>query len=148
MDEYLVAKDHAIKHMKIADHILVMTYPLVNDPKLLKLVLKNIHVSLENAMAALLHYEKQEIIHDFESMVGLISAYFKKYNISNEYINFLKDINELMKKQQKADVEFIRKEKFVFTGNNYKLNTVTKKEMKEYIIKGKLFMREILGVIK
>ncbi len=153
MEEYELSKAAAIKHMKVADHILTMTYPLVQDPKLLKLVLKNIYLSLENAMVALLHFErlqKQSIVikSEFNYLVECVKPYLKKHNISLEYTAFLKELNNIMKKQEKAGVEFIRKEKFVFTGKDYKLNTVTKKEMKDYIIKGKLFMRQVLDVIK
>ena len=153
MEEFELSKTAAIKHMKVADHILTMTYPLVQDPKLLKLVLKNIYLSLQNVMVALLHYERLQkrsivIKNDFNYLVECVKPYLRKHNVSTEYVNFLNELNELMKKQEQADVEFIRKEKFVFTGRNYKLNTVTKKEMKDYIIKGKLFMRQVLDVIK
>ncbi len=150
--DYLDHKKKAISELKIADHILVMTYPIVQDPKLLKIVLERLYLSVENGMAALLYYEKsQRRIAVFnESYVGMLKVIRKtliKYNISPSYLGFLHELNDLYQGQKKSDVEFIRKEKFVFTNKSYKLNTITKEDMKKYLLKAKLFIKEITDVI-
>ena len=147
MEEHYILKEKAVKHMKIADHILHMTYPLVQDPKLLKLVMKNLNLSINNAISALLYYKNKSYYDDFDTKIIALKKILIRNNISREYLSFLKEFNSMQKNQEKSDVEFIRKEKFVFSGNDYKLNVITKKEMKEYIIKGKLFLNDILGVI-
>jgi hypothetical protein len=41
MEEFQVLRDKAVEKIKIADHMLFMTYPLVKDPKLLMSILEN-----------------------------------------------------------------------------------------------------------
>jgi len=151
--EYLEHKKEAISNLKIADHILVMTYPIVQDPKLLKTILQWLYLAVENAMASLLYYEKEKrkisaFNPSYVAMLEIIRTSLIKYNISPNYLIFLHELNDIYQLQKKSDIEFIRKEKFVFTNKDYKLNTITKKDMKKYIIKGKLFIKEISDVIK
>ncbi|MEK6917073.1 MAG: hypothetical protein AABW92_04990 [Nanoarchaeota archaeon] len=153
MEHYQESREKAIKHMKVADHILIMTYPLVQDPKLLKLVFKNIYLSIENLLLSLVHYESKyfkipKFDGDFHSLLDLVKPVMKKYNISVGYSNFLDELNHVMKTQRDADVEFIRKDKFVFASEDYKLNIVSQQKLKDYIVKGKLLTREVLKVIK
>lgn len=150
--EYLEHKKAAISNLKIADHILVMTYPIVQDPKLLKVVLEKLYVAIEHAMASLLYFEKnQRKIYAFSesyiAMAKIIKTHLIKYNISPNYVGFIIELNDVYQSQKKSDVEFIRKEKFVFTNKDYKLNTITKEDMKNYLIKGKLFIKEINDVV-
>ena len=42
MESYEIARDKAKRHVKIADHMLTQTYPLIQDPKLLIAVMDNI----------------------------------------------------------------------------------------------------------
>ena len=150
MEQLDLLKSDAVKHMKVADHILTMTYPLVQDPKLLKLVMKNMYISIKKTMAALFIYEHphRSPPDKFDKLVKKIMPILDKHELSREYVSFLNNLKNTIHTQRKADVEFIRKNKFVFTNKDYKLNTITNKEMKEYLIKGKLFMRTIMEVIK
>ena len=151
--DYLEHKKQAISNLKIADHILIMTYPIVQDPKLLKTVLERLYIAIENAMATLLFFEKQQrkisaFNASYVAMLEIIRTPLIKYNISPNYLIFLNELNDIYQLQKKSDVEFIRKEKFVFTNKDYKLNIITKEDMKKYLIKGKLFINEINDVVK
>ncbi|MBT4022871.1 hypothetical protein HOF18_05795 [archaeon] len=149
----IILKNKAISDIKIADHILVMTYPIVQDPKLLKIVLQKLHSAIKNSMMSLLYYEKkQKRISSFNesymSMLTYIKKHLTKYNISPNYLIFLSELNDLFEYQKKSDIEFIRKDKFVFTNKDYKLKTLTKEDMKTLLIKGKLFIKEITDVVR
>ena len=72
----------------------------------------------------------------------------KKHKINIEYYNFLDDLNQFMETQNESDVEFVRKDRFVFASEDYRLNIISKEKLKEYIIKGKLLMKEMQKVIK
>ena len=152
MEKYETAREDALKHIKIADHVFTMTYPLVNDPKLLKLVLKDMSVAAQSALAALLQYERlykrvPPFTENFESMLQLSAGVFQTYGISQGYINFLRELKEMHEKQKESEVEFVRKENFVFASRNYDLSTISTKEMKEYLAKTKLFIKETLEVV-
>ncbi|AJF61528.1 TPA: hypothetical protein HA239_03070 [Candidatus Woesearchaeota archaeon] len=153
MEKYQEAKENAIRYMRVADHVLTMTYPIVQDPKLLKLVFKNLFMSMQNLVLALLHYETKhfkipEFIGDFPSALEAVKPVMKKHKINIEYYNFLDDLNQFMETQNESDVEFVRKDRFVFASEDYRLNIISKEKLKEYIIKGKLLMKEMQKVIK
>ena len=152
MERYEIARANAIRHMKVADHILTMTYPLVQDPKLLKLVMKNVFSAMHNTILMILSFERKykripPINDNFESLMPHLKKTLIKYDISTGYIAFINKIRELMQKQKESDVEFIRKEKFVFASKDYDLSVMTNRELKEYITKAKLFMQQMIGVI-
>ena len=152
MERYEEAREKAIKQIKIADHILTMTYPLVNDPKLLKLVMKNIYLAMNNSVAMLLHYERfykriPPFNENFTAMLEKLRPVLQKKNISTDYIIFLNKLNEIMNKQIESDVEFVRKGKFVFASRNYDLSYISTKEIKDYLIKAKLFFKQLTGSI-
>lgn len=149
MQNYLEKKTEALRQIKIADHLMTMTYPIVQDPKLLKVILNNLYKALYNALESFHNFEKLSYTNNnFEILVDKCKHNFKKYNISPSYEDFLLEIHNLITKRQRSDVEFIRKEKFVFSSKDYNLHIVTKEEMKNYIVKGKLFLNQLLRVIK
>jgi hypothetical protein len=153
MERYEECRNSALKQMNLADHVLTMTYPLVQDPKLLKLVMKNVYLAMESSVAMLLHYERYykkipPFTENFESMLEMSKSVIPKYNISSGYIAFLNELKEIMERQRESDVEFVRKDKFVFASREYDLNTISVKELKDYISKAKLFMQELNRVVE
>ncbi len=153
MEKYEIARDNAVKRMKVADHILTMTYPLVRDPKLLKLVMKNMYLALQNAILMLLYYERlykqiPPFHENFDTLLPYLKKSLHKYGISIGYIGFINEIKEVMQRQKESEVEFVRKDKFVFASRDYDLSVMTNKELKDYIAKTKLFIQQVTEVIE
>lgn len=153
MEKYEECKGNALKQMNLADHILTMTYPLVQDPKLLKVVMKNIHQSMESTLLTLLNYERYykrvpPFTENYDAMIELSKTVFPRYNISTGYISFLNELKEAMEIQKDSDVEFVRKEKVVFATRDYDLNAISVKEIKDYIAKAKLFMQQVMTIVE
>ncbi|NTV23794.1 MAG: hypothetical protein HGA85_05470 [Nanoarchaeota archaeon] len=139
--------------IQVADHVLVMTYPMVQDPKLLKLVLKNTYLAMQSTMASLLHYERyykrvSPFTENYIAMLQLVRPVFEKYKISKGYVGFLTELYETNERQKRSDVEFVRKDKMVFASKDYDLCAVSVIELKDIVAKGKLFMNAVNGVIK
>jgi hypothetical protein len=57
MEKFQELREVAKKKLQLADHILTMTYPIVNDSKLLLAVVENMFLALTNAMGSVLYYE-------------------------------------------------------------------------------------------
>ncbi|MEM4397587.1 MAG: hypothetical protein QW757_03120 [Candidatus Woesearchaeota archaeon] len=151
-EEYQIKKQEALKNIKIADHILNVTYPLVKDPKLLKVVLNKIYNALYNAIAMLLYYERYHkrisvFIENYDSMIESSKEIFLKYKISKGYIGFLHEIKELIDIQKKSEIEFVRKENYVFASKNYELNSLSINQIKDYMQKAKLFINELIKIV-
>jgi len=58
MEQFQEAIQKANQKLKIADHMIFMTYPLVKDSKLLLSIIQNIFLALTNAMSSILYYER------------------------------------------------------------------------------------------
>lgn len=153
MDRVRDALDKALKNAKIADHMLTQTYPSVNDPKILVAVLENVFLSLTNAMAALLYYERlykriPPFHNTFESKFNIMK--FKvahRYSIDKDYMALISNVKSIIVSHKKSPVEFSRKDTFVICSDRYDLKTISPNEMKGYISKTKDFVQKVEGII-
>ena len=144
----------ANKHMKNADHMVYMTYPLVKDVRLLISITDNIDKAIKLSIMAFLRYEwiyKRiiKIPEDFDKRVEL----FKKIGI-NRYgfrindLEFVNEIDEIMVKHRQSPIEFIRNGKFMISYNNYKFKTIDYPVVKDYISKAKPFILRLNNIIQ
>jgi len=60
MDKKQQYLETSLKHLQIADHIAYVTYPLVNEKKLLLKIFEEIHKSLISLITAILIYENKK----------------------------------------------------------------------------------------
>jgi len=145
MESYEIARDKAKRHVKIADHMLTQTYPLIQDPKLLIAVMDNIFNALTSSMNAILYYDRlmKRIppFHDsFESKINIFRARCsRRYNCSTEYVKLMQEIREIMKEHNESPFEFSRRGKFVICSDNYRMKTISVDTMKDYIRQTKEF---------
>ncbi|MBI1969910.1 hypothetical protein HYS48_04410 [Candidatus Woesearchaeota archaeon] len=160
MDRVLEAKEKALKNIRIADHMLTQTYPLVNDPKLLLSILENVFLSLTNAMAALLHHERMQkkippFQENFESKFHMLQSMvaskhrIRGYTISPEQLRFIQEIKDAVIAHRKSPMEFVRKDSFIIcTDDNYGMKMLSVEAMKQYISKAKQFILEVNKVLE
>lgn len=154
MEKYEDARDRAARNIKIADHMLTQTYPLVSDPKILVSVIENIFLALTNSMASLLYFEKAckniPPFHDnFESKYNMFKMKLvDKHNISRDYIKFIEDMRDIVVAHKKSPMEFSRKGSFVICSDSYNLKALAPNEMRVFIAKAKSFNDEINKIIK
>ncbi len=136
MDIYSKYLEEASRTFKIADHMLFVTYPLVKDTKLLLAILENLFITLDNSIAALVHNERfyKEIPPFQDNFSSRLNAFsmrcIPKYNISNDKLQLIRNIQTLIEEHKKSPVEFI-------SINN----------LKEYLTETKSFMTEIKTIL-
>jgi len=152
MKKYESYKKRAEKYIKRADHVLNVTYPLVQEPKILKYVLVNVYKAVYEAVAMILYYERERknivpFHENYDIMLTRLPQVLRKHKLSLDYIKFLKTIGKTVKNQKEAPVEFVRKDKFVFASRNYNLEVVSDEQIKDYLIKAKFFINQLLGVV-
>lgn len=153
MDRVKEARDKAVRNIKIADHMLTQTYPSVKDPKLLLSVLENVFLSLTNAMAAVLHYERlykriPPFEENFDSKFNTLKLRVAhRYKINKDYLNLISTIKNTIVSHRKSPVEFSRKDVFVICSDTYDMRTISANEMKSYISKAKGFVQEMQNII-
>ncbi|MBW3021546.1 hypothetical protein KY328_01365 [Candidatus Woesearchaeota archaeon] len=146
MEKYQEAREAAKKHIKTADHMISVTYPLVNDPKLLLAVMDNIFLSLTSSMAAILYndrlFKRIPPFHNtFESKYRMFrEKAVELHSIDKSYLKFILDIKNIIVQHKKSPVEFSRKDSFVICSEDYKMRTLTIPEIKAHIDKTKTFV--------
>ncbi len=154
MRSYEILRAQSEEKLKIADHLIGTTYPLVREPKLLVSVIENISQSLDLAMASLLDYEKSFIkipsySEDFESRLEVFRRKVAtKYGIENDVLNFIVDLRRILDGHKKSSVEFTRKEKLVITDNNFNMETLAIEDVKKKLLKAKAISNMMFSIIK
>ena len=154
MERYEEAMQNAKKTLQIADHMLTVTYKVVNDPKLLLGVVDRLKSSLHYCVASLCHYERlYKRIPPFEENFDSMWNTFKlrctrKYNINIEYITLVQEVNEILKQHKKSGMEFRRNNEFVICSDTYRLRVIRSTDIKKYLEKAKLFIKEIENMVK
>jgi len=153
MELFQESLEKAKRNIYIADHMLLVTYPLVKDTKLLLAVIENIFLGYTNAMSAVLHYERNlKLIppfqNNFESKFNMFrQRCIYKYKIDKNYVLEIQDIKDIIIGHKKSPVEFVRKDRFVICSDNYKLRTINLQEIRKYLNKAKLFIWKIANII-
>ncbi len=149
MEEFQSALESAKKKIKVADHMLIMTFPLVKDPKLLLSVVDNTFSATANAMYSLVHYERlykriPPFQDTFESkFMSFKSKLVPRHNINKEYVNLVQELKDILDAHKKSPIEFSRGDKFIICSGNYRMKTIGVRELKKYIAQSKLFISDM-----
>ena len=153
MEKFQQLREESKKKLKIADHMLIMTYPLVQDTKLLLAVMQNIFLSLTYAMGSILHYERSfktipPFQDNFSSKFNMFRAKIvDKYKIDKDYVKFIEEVKDIIVQHKQSPVEFVRKDRFVICSDNYNMKTISIETMKEYLNKTKSFIAIASGIV-
>jgi len=153
MEKFMMYKQRAQQQIRIADHMLTMTYPLVKDPKILIAVLENIFLSITNALGSILAYERvfKRIppFHDtFESKYSMFKAKIvPRYQIDLKWVRFIAEIKELVNEHKNSTTEFVRPGKFVIADDHYRIKTLSEQDLKKYLKNAKELVHDLLLLV-
>jgi hypothetical protein len=154
MEKFEEARDKARKNIKLADHLIYVTYGLVKDPKLFLAIMDNIFLALTNSLGALLHFERYykriPPFHDkFDSKMLMFKEYcFTKYGFSKEELDFIFMIKDTIISHKKSPVEFRRSDSFVICDDKYHMKSITMDNIKEYLEKTKAIFEKVNSLVQ
>lgn len=142
----------ANKACQTADHLIYVTYPIINDKKLMVTITENLYIALTKAMEALLYYDVlfkriRQYPDDFYIKLEIFKKSATKYNIERNYILLLKDIKEIIDYKEKSKVDFMRKNQFIFASLDYKMKKIDLPKIKNYLSQTKLFLDKINKIV-
>ena len=143
----------ANKKLKLADHMLYVTYPLIKDKKLLIYIMENIDKSIKKAIEAYIRYDQiyKRVKSDPDSfpakliLLSKISA--QRYGFGESLFEFIEEIDDLIKKIKESPMEFVKGNKFVICYNNYKTKILTKDYVRDSILKAKPFILKLNNIL-
>lgn len=147
MEKYQENLKQAIRSLQIADHMTYVTFPLVNEQRLLIKIFDEIHKTIINCINAILNYEYlykrvQLYINNGENIRTFANKCAKTYNLSNEQIKRILEILELNKKHKQSAMEFVKKNRVVILSDNLKTQTLDIQKIKEYLLLAKQFLMQ------
>ena len=143
------SRDGAKKKLATADHMLTQTYPLVNDPKLLLGIVKNIDEAIKEAILAMLLYEASmkrisKVPEDFQQQLSLFKReVVRRYGLPDSLVEFVRELGEILLEHKHSPVEFARKDKFVICDEHYNVKMLTQNSLKKHLSKAKIFIKYV-----
>ena len=144
----------ANKALKLADHLLYVTYPLIKDNKLLISILENIDKSIKKAIDAFIRYDliykriRSDPVSFREKLILFSKISFRRYDFKEDDFEFIEKIDDILRKHKESPVEFVRGDKFVICYDNYKTKILTVEEVKKYIFKAKPFILKLNNILQ
>jgi len=132
----------AKKSLQIADHLLIETYPLVVDPKLLLGVLANIYDAYKNMVKYVL---SQKVV-PLKTEKGQLEQFIYQFGskISKDEMESMKKIYDLFEEHKTSSVEFARKQKLVICDDHYELHPLNFEILKKHLQYAKLIQKQLL----
>lgn len=141
-------------NIKTADHMLQVTYPLLNDPRLIVTIIERLYASLMSSISSVLAYEhmfkRLEYIpqKDEEKVMVFKEWVMKTYAFDRNMILILKELKEFVDFGRKSPLTFVRKEKYVVCSSGYNTKTIDVKRIKYYMEQSKIFVKKAQGILK
>lgn len=147
MQQFQDNLNKAIRHLQIADHMSYVTYPLVNDKRLLLKVFEEIYQSIINLMISIVDYETQlkdlNIPKNDEEKIKRFFEIYSRNYLTAEQIIRIKEIMQVNLKHKQSAVEFVRKDKIVIMLDDLKTHSIDIKIIKSYLLIAKEFLMRI-----
>lgn len=138
MEKYEESLAKSVKELRVADHILYVTYHIIKDKRLLLKALEQEYESLMSIINAILQYDylwkRIQLYHDsrlnFETFIEKCS---KRYAITTQEIQEIKDFISIVELHKKSPTEFMRKERVIIMSNSLKTSFIDYEKLKKYL---------------
>jgi len=153
MEKFQENLAQAIKNLQIADHMAYVTYPLINDRRLLLKIFDEIHKSIISCINAILNYEylyKRIRLYKENNynMQTFMNKCAKNYELSNEQIKKIKEILELNNQHKQSAMEFVKKDKIVILSDDLGTQTIDIQKIKTYLLLAKELLMKTNNKVK
>lgn len=154
MELYRKLLEQANLDFKNADHMVYVTFPVVNDPKLMITIAEKLYHSTIDAITAILNYDYLykrigSVPEKDEEKIRVFKEYaIKRYSLDREILVLLAELKSLVEFRKKSPIEFIRKQNFVIANSKFSTKTIDIRKMKYYINDIKQFMEKTNKILK
>ncbi|MCB9362405.1 hypothetical protein H6504_03130 [Candidatus Woesearchaeota archaeon] len=144
----------ARKNLQVADHMVSVTYPLLQEPRLLLTILDNIFLAYVHSMTALLEFEyenkhRESIPGELQDKFDIFRrTHLDRYHLDKSLPETIQELKELVLCHKRSPVEFRRRDEFVICSENYDIKKLSIRQMQRYIAKAKLFIDRLSSVIE
>ncbi|MFH1331881.1 MAG: hypothetical protein ABIH63_01205 [archaeon] len=154
MERAYALLEKANSALRIADHLAYVTYPLLKDTKLVVAILENINNAITLSVEATVEYDRmyKRIMTtpaNFQSTFELFkTSSAPRYNIEREHIALISEVKTIMETRKRGTMEFIRGDRLVVCGTDFRTKTVDYEKIKDYVNKTKRYMLKINNILR
>ncbi|MEX0920709.1 MAG: hypothetical protein WDZ62_00385 [Candidatus Pacearchaeota archaeon] len=147
MEKFIENIAKAEKTIMAADHMTYVTFPLIKDKRLLLKVIQEIKNAITLCINSILQYEYfQKRINLYKDPTSNFRTFVKKcaprYNISNEEIETIMELFDIVKKHKESPFEFAKDNKIIILSNSLKPKTLGLENVKEFLILAKNILKK------
>ncbi len=138
---------------KNSDHLAYMTYPLVQDKRLLMRILENLNDALSKFMEVLLYHDfiynrsapvPQGFMERFNVFRRRCSG---KYGIGDEQLKMMMELHEIVEHRKKSSMEFIRGSDYIIASDDFRIRKIGIEQLKKWINESKFFVTKVNEVV-
>ncbi len=153
MEQHELLIRRALENYEIADHMIYVTYPLVNDPKLIGSITERLFKALIDAVTAILSYDYlykriNSVPDDLDKRLELFKKVIeKRYNIDRSIVLLIDDLKKFVDFRGKGHIEFVRRENLVVCSSGYSTKTINFRKIKEYVNQSKNFIIKVNKIL-
>ena len=153
MQKFLQNLQKAQKTIQIIDHMIYVTFPLIQDKKILTKILTEIKSVVTNCINSILQYEYlykrinlyKDAKTNFRIFIKTCCPYYK---ITQKETDSIMELFELVEKHKQSTIEFLKDKKVVILSENLNTETITIEKIKEFFNLSKEIMEKTLAIIK
>ncbi|MFH1328750.1 MAG: hypothetical protein ABIH76_07935 [Candidatus Bathyarchaeota archaeon] len=140
--------------LNTADHLTYVTYPAIDDVKMLYAITEGLFVAARNAMKAIVQYDRMYkrvplVPGDFRSEFEIFkSRCAVRYGIDRIYVELIEELNRVVELRKTSPMEFVRRDKLVICTENYKMKVINLAKVKDYLKLSKGLVGHASRIIK
>jgi hypothetical protein len=142
MEKFLENLYEAEQLIKKIDHMIYVTYPLIQDKRLVLKIISETKNAIIKCLNSILQYEymykRIRLTKDPKENMKIFKVKCaSKYNISIEEIKLMSELFELIEKHKKSPFEFRKKEKIVILSENSHPKIIVIDDAKKFLVLAK-----------
>ena len=151
-DRFISSLDSSKRHLRIADHLVYTSFPIVKDLKLLLKALEELSLALVSAINSILQYEyvykRIQLYKDPRENFATFKTLTPRYNISKSQLTTIVEILELAEKHKRSPLEFSKRDKIIIMSDSSQVLSLDSDKLKALLLETQDIIRKISLVIK
>lgn len=142
MESVKELEERARRSIEVAEQMLLRTYPVVQDPKLILAVAGDVYSALMGCVEAVMLQADIDSGDDFASRLVAFKAASSKMGFGEEEFGLVDVMHRIVSEHESSPVEFPRKDKLVICDGKYHCDIISVDDMKNYLFRARLFVEK------
>ena len=147
MEKFLEHIQEAEKIIRTIDHMTYITFPIVQDKRILFKIISETKKAIVSCINAILQYEYlYKRINLYKSQESNFRTFREncapRYSITKEEIQMILELFEILYEHKNSQMEFLKDKKIIILSENYKIKMITLEKVKEFLNLAKKILKK------